>query len=109
MDKVCGPGNIYVTLAKKMVFGTVGIDGLYGPSEVIIIADDTANAGLCAADLLAQAEHGSLASAILITTSRQVAEDVNREVEQAAKDLTAAGHYRRVTGEKGTDSGGRKR
>jgi len=81
VDKVCGPGNLYVTLAKKMVFGTVGIDGLYGPSEVIIIADNTANAGYIAADLLAQAEHGSGASAILITTSRKLANSVNREIE----------------------------
>ena len=59
VDKVCGPGNIFVTLAKKMVYGLVGIDGLYGPSEVIIIADETANPEYVAADLLAQAEHGS--------------------------------------------------
>jgi histidinol dehydrogenase len=63
VDKICGPGNIYLTLAKKMVYGTVGIDGLYGPSEVVIIADETANAPYVAADLLAQAEHGD-ASAI---------------------------------------------
>jgi len=87
VDKVCGPGNIYVTLAKKMVYGTVGIDGLYGPSEVIIIADETANAGYVAADLLAQAEHGSLASAIMITLSRQVADAVNLELEKQLQDL----------------------
>lgn len=87
VDKVCGPGNVYVTLAKKMVFGTVGIDGLYGPSEVIIIVDETVNAAYAAADLLAQAEHGSLASAILIATSRTVAESVNREVEKQLKTL----------------------
>jgi len=96
VDKVCGPGNAYVTLAKKMVYGTVGIDGLYGPSEVIIIADATANAAYAAADLLAQAEHGSLASAILIATSRKVADNVNREVEKQLKtlkrrDITATG------------------
>jgi histidinol dehydrogenase len=82
VDKVCGPGNIYVSLAKKMVYGKVGIDGLYGPSEVVIIADDTANPEYCAADLLAQAEHGSLASAILITTSRPLADSVNKEIER---------------------------
>jgi histidinol dehydrogenase len=88
VDKVCGPGNIYVSLAKKMVYGVVGIDGLYGPSEVIIIADETAHPEYCAADLLAQAEHGSLASAILITTSRQVADKVNREVGRQLKALS---------------------
>jgi len=87
VDKVCGPGNIYVSLAKKMVFGTVGIDGLFGPSEVIIIADDTANPEYVAADLLAQAEHGSGAAAILITTSRQVADAVNREIDKQLKTL----------------------
>jgi len=86
VDKVCGPGNAYVSMAKKMVFGTVGIDGLYGPSEVIIIADETAKAEYAAADLLAQAEHGA-ASAILIATSRKVAERVNREVEKQLKTL----------------------
>ncbi len=87
VDKVYGPGNIYVILAKKMVYGTVGIDGLFGPSEVIIIADDTANPAYVAADLLAQAEHGSLAWAILITTSRKVADAVNLEIEKQLKDL----------------------
>ncbi len=94
VDKVCGPGNIYVSLAKKMVYGEVGIDGLYGPSEVIIIADETANPEYCAADLLAQAEHGSLASAILIATSRQLADQVNKEIERQMaalqrKEITA--------------------
>ncbi len=87
VDKVCGPGNIFVTLAKKMVYGVVGIDGLYGPSEVIIIADETANPEYVAADLLAQAEHGSLASAIMITTSRKMADGVNREIERQLKTL----------------------
>ncbi len=87
VDKICGPGNIYVTLAKKLVYGTVGIDGLYGPSEVIIVADVTANPAYVAADLLAQAEHGSLALSILITISRQVADAVNLEVAKQLKDL----------------------
>jgi histidinol dehydrogenase len=87
VDKICGPGNLYVTLAKKMVFGTVGIDGLYGPSEVVIIADDSARAGYIAADLLAQAEHGAGASAILITTSRKLANSVNREIETRLQTL----------------------
>ena len=82
VDKICGPGNIYTLLAKKQVFGDVGIDGLYGPSEVIIIADETANSVYCAADLLAQAEHGSGATAILLTTSLDLANSVNNEIEQ---------------------------
>ncbi len=69
VDKVCGPGNIFVTLAKKIVYGVVALDGLQGPSEVLVIADETANPEHCAADLLTQAEHDPLASAILITTS----------------------------------------
>ncbi|MGD1119850.1 MAG: histidinol dehydrogenase [Dehalococcoidales bacterium] len=96
VDKIYGPGNMYVTMAKKIVFGTVGIDGLYGPSEVIIIADATANAAFVAADLLAQAEHGSLATAILIATSMKVAYSVNHQVENqlktlARRDIAAAG------------------
>jgi len=87
VDKICGPGNIFVVLAKKMVYGVVGIDGLQGPSEVLIIADETANPEYCAADLLAQAEHDPLASAILITTSRRLANEVNQEVKQQLKDL----------------------
>jgi histidinol dehydrogenase len=87
VDKICGPGNNYVTLAKKLVYGTVGIDGLYGPSEVIIIADDTANPAYVTTDLLAQAEHGSLALSMLIATSRKVDDAVNLEVERQLKDL----------------------
>ena len=87
VDKICGPGNIFVTLAKKMVYGVVDIDGLQGPSEVLIIADETANPKYCAADLLAQAEHDPLASAILITTSRQLADEVNQEVERQLESL----------------------
>ncbi len=87
VDKICGPGNIFVVMAKKMVYGVVDIDGLQGPSEVLIIADDTANPQYCAADLLAQAEHDPLASAILITTSRQLADRVNREVERQLEGL----------------------
>ncbi len=87
VDKICGPGNIFVVLAKKLVYGVVDIDGLQGPSEVLIIADETANPKYCAADLLAQAEHDPLASAILITTSPRLAEEVNQEVEQQLQDL----------------------
>ena len=87
VDKICGPGNVFVVLAKKLVYGAVDIDGLQGPSEVLIIADETANPKYCAADLLAQAEHDPLASAILITTSRQLADEVSQEVEQQLKGL----------------------
>ncbi len=87
VDKICGPGNIFVILAKKLVYGLADIDGLQGPSEVLIIADKTANPEYCAADLLAQAEHDPLASAILITTSRRLADEVNQEIEQQLKGL----------------------
>jgi histidinol dehydrogenase len=82
MDKICGPGNIFVMLAKKLVYGVVDIDGLQGPSEVVIIADETSNPVHCASDILAQAEHDTLASAILITTSTRLANQVSREVER---------------------------
>jgi histidinol dehydrogenase len=81
VDKICGPGNIFVTLAKKMVYGTVDLDGLEGPSEIVIVADEKADPALCAADLLAQAEHDPLASVILITTSADLADQVDREIE----------------------------
>lgn len=81
VDKIVGPGNIYVALAKKSVFGHVSIDSIAGPSEILIIADDTANPRYVAADLLSQAEHDELASSILITTSRQLAHKVAEEVE----------------------------
>jgi len=81
VDKICGPGNIFVVLAKKMVYGTVGIDNLQGPSEIIIVADGNADPTLCAADLLAQAEHDPLASVILITTSAELAQQVDKEAE----------------------------
>jgi len=87
VDKICGPGNVFVVLAKKLVYGVVGIDGLQGPSEVLIIADEMANPRYCALDLLAQAEHDPLASAILITTSHQLADEVATEVEQQLKGL----------------------
>jgi histidinol dehydrogenase len=87
VDKVCGPGNIYVTLAKKLLYGVVGIDGLYGPSEVLIIADNTASPAYCAADLIAQAEHGTLSPAILVTTSKSLAGKVNREIQQQLPKL----------------------
>ena len=87
VDIICGPGNAFVTLAKKMVYGEVGIDGLYGPTETVIIADDSANAALCAADLLAQAEHDWLASPILITTSEEIARDTQKEIKAQVASL----------------------
>lgn len=81
VDKICGPGNIFVTLAKKLVYGAVAIDGLHGPTETVIIADDSANPSFCAADLLAQAEHDEMASAVLITTSSGLADAVSAEVK----------------------------
>ena len=80
VDMVCGPGNVFVTLAKKLVYGDVGIDGLYGPTETLIVADHTANPTLCAADLLAQAEHDPMARPVLLCTSENLANDVSREV-----------------------------
>jgi histidinol dehydrogenase len=80
VDKIVGPGNLFVTLAKQQVYGTVGIDGLAGPTETIVIADEKARADWAAADLLAQAEHDVLAAAILLTPSRKVAEDVQKEM-----------------------------
>ncbi|HEY48950.1 MAG TPA: histidinol dehydrogenase [Dehalococcoidia bacterium] len=82
VDKICGPGNIFVTLAKKQVFGTVAIDGLYGPTETVILADDSANPVFCAADLIAQAEHDEMASAVLITASTGLADAVREEIER---------------------------
>jgi len=81
VDKICGPGNIFVQLAKKTVYGTVDIDGIYGPTETVVLADDSADPAICAADLLSQAEHDPLASAIMITTSSEIATRVKEEVE----------------------------
>jgi len=82
VDKIVGPGNIYVATAKKMVFGIVDIDMIAGPSEILIIADDSANPAFVAADLLSQAEHDEFASSILITDSRRLADGVDRELER---------------------------
>jgi histidinol dehydrogenase len=90
VDKIFGPGNLFVTLAKKQVFGTVGIDGLAGPTETVVIADDSANPAWVASDLLAQAEHDVLASAILLTPSRQLAEAVQVEVGRQMETLPRA-------------------
>ena len=81
VDKIVGPGNIFVALAKKAVFGFVSIDSIAGPSEILVLADETANPRYVAADLLSQAEHDEMASAILVTTSEALAEAVNKEIE----------------------------
>ena len=88
VDKIVGPGNIYVALAKKAVFGSVSIDSIAGPSEIMVLADETANPRFVAADLLSQAEHDEMASAILVTTSRDLAEQVSKEVEGFVAQLS---------------------
>ncbi len=88
VDKIVGPGNIYVALAKKAVYGHVSIDSIAGPSEILVLADETANPRYVAADLLSQAEHDELASAILVTTSRELAEKVSRETDQFIQELS---------------------
>lgn len=90
VDKITGPGNIYVALAKKACFGITGIDSVAGPSEILVIADETANPRYVAADLLSQAEHDPMASAILLTTSRELAEKVSDEIEGFLKTLSRA-------------------
>lgn len=87
-DKIVGPGNIYVALAKKAVFGYVSIDSIAGPSEILVLADKTANPKFVAADLLSQAEHDELASAILITTSKELAANVSKEIDAFTKALS---------------------
>lgn len=81
VDKIVGPGNAYVTAAKRLVFGVVGIDGLHGPSEVAVVADETADPELVAADLLAQSEHDPLAAAVLLTPAARLADEVDRRLE----------------------------
>lgn len=88
VDKITGPGNIFVALAKKAVYGYVSIDSIAGPSEILVLADETANPRYVAADLLSQAEHDELASAILITTSRQLAEQVSAQVGEFVEQLS---------------------
>ncbi len=88
VDKITGPGNIYVALAKKAVYGYVSIDSIAGPSEILVLADETANPRYVAADLLSQAEHDELASAILITTSRELAQQVSRQVDDFVARLS---------------------
>lgn len=88
VDKIAGPGNIFVALAKKAVYGYVSIDSIAGPSEILVLADETANPRYVAADLLSQAEHDELASAILITTSRELAEKVSAQVDIFTEELS---------------------
>lgn len=88
VDKIVGPGNIYVALAKKAVYGYVSIDSIAGPSEILVLADETANPKYVAADLLSQAEHDELASAILITTSEELAKNVSVQVDEFVKNLS---------------------
>ena len=88
VDKIVGPGNIYVALAKKAVFGYVSIDSIAGPSEILVLADETANPRYVAADLLSQAEHDEMASAILITTSEDLAQKVSKEVDKFVAELS---------------------
>ena len=88
VDKIVGPGNIYVALAKKAVFGYVSIESIAGPSEILVLADETANPRYVAADLLSQAEHDEMASAILITTSQKLAEEVSAEIDQFVAELS---------------------
>jgi len=90
VDKITGPGNIFVALAKKACFGYVSIDSIAGPSEILVIADETANPRYVAADLLSQAEHDEMASAILITTSKLLAEQVSEEIEAFLTKLSRA-------------------
>lgn len=90
VDKIVGPGNIYVALAKKAVYGHVSIDSIAGPSEILVVADETANPRYVAADLLSQAEHDELASAILVTTSEKLAHEVSDQVDGFLKELSRA-------------------
>ncbi len=88
VDKIVGPGNIYVALAKRAVYGHVSIDSIAGPSEILVIADETANPRYVAADLLSQAEHDEMASAILITTSEELADKVSKEIDSFVAELS---------------------
>ena len=87
VDKVCGPGNIFVTLAKQQLYGQVGIDGLFGPTETVAVADESTDPRLCAADLLAQAEHDSLATPVLVTTSERLSQQVEEEMKRQMQGL----------------------
>ena len=96
VDKVVGAGGLFTTLAKRQVYGIVGIDGLYGPTETAVVADDSADPAWVAADLLAQAEHDVLATAILFTPSRTLAEAVQVEIGKQMEDLEPRRHHRAI-------------
>ncbi len=102
VDKICGPGNVFVSIAKRQVYGHVDIDGLYGPTETLVIADDTATPEIVAADLLAQAEHDELASPVLVTTSEAVAGAVERELERQVALLERESIAREALARQGT-------
>jgi len=97
VDVVAGPGNIYVTLAKKEVFGSVGVDGIAGPTEVLVVADANARPDFVAADLAAQLEHDPLASAVLVTNSKHLADRVEEELENLVSGLERAKIIRQAT------------
>ena len=103
VNKIVGPGNIFVALAKKAVYGHVSIDSIAGPSEILVLADETANPRFVAADLLSQAEHDELASAILVTTSKELAQNVSKQVDLFVKELS-----RKEILEKSLESAGEK-
>ena len=90
VDKICGPGGLFVTIAKKQVFGDVGIDSIYGPTETVVIADESADPEMVASDLLAQAEHDALASPILLTPSHFLADEVSRAIDRQLVDMERA-------------------
>lgn len=101
VDKICGPGNVFVALAKRQVYGHVDIDGLYGPTETMIIADETADPAAAAADLLAQAEHDALASPVLVATSARTMDAVLQEIERQARELERGAIARAALGGQG--------
>ncbi len=101
VDLICGPGNLFVTLAKKLVYGDVGIDGLYGPTETVILADETASPVMCAADLVAQAEHDVLATPVLITTSENLGREVSEQVQTILGRLNRSSIASRSIDERG--------
>jgi histidinol dehydrogenase len=101
VDKVCGPGNIYVMTAKKLVYGQVDIDALQGPSEVLVIADSSADPAFCAADLIAQSEHDAMASSILIATSETLAAKVQSEIKKQLAKLPRSAIARQALDERG--------
>ncbi len=90
VDKICGPGGLFVTIAKKQVFGDVGIDSIFGPTETVVIADESADPEMVASDLLAQAEHDPLASPILLTPSHHLADEVSKAIDRQLKDMERA-------------------